>query len=228
MAAASVTAIRCSHSRQNAKRNFAIKRPHQPGTRPPARSPASPDAASVIRQLFTSAGLRHPAPPPDHAIEPRWLREQYQHRQRSLKDIATETGTPVGALATAARTAGIRVRHGINGRAHPLAALGGPCAFTTVVWNIFTRPGAEQRIRRLLAIPGQPSLQNAARQLGIRHALLASQVRQLEAVVGTELLRTGPDERLTLTAYGRLFARDVAPVLESLAQSRNQATRHTP
>lgn len=169
-----------------------------------------------------------PAPGPRHrtALAPRAV--PAPPRQHSLKDIAAETGTPVGALATAARTAGIRVRHGINGRAHPLAALGGPCAFTTDVWNIFTRPGAEQRIRRLLAIPGQPSLQHAARQLGIRHALLASQVRQLEAVVGTELLRTGPDERLTLTACGRLFARDVAPVLELLAQSRNQATRHTP
>jgi Bacterial regulatory helix-turn-helix protein, lysR family len=124
--------------------------------------------------------------------------------------------------------AGIRVRHGITGRAHPLAALGGPSAFTPDVWNAFSHPGAEQRIRRLLAIPGQSSLQRAARQLGIRHALLAGQVRQLEAVVGTELLRTGPDERLTLTAYGRIFARDVAPVLESLAQSRSQATRHTP
>jgi DNA-binding transcriptional LysR family regulator len=104
----------------------------------------------------------------------------------------------------------------------------GPSAFTSDVWNAFSHPGAEQRIRGLLAIPGQSSLQRAARQLGIRHALLVGQVRQLEAVAGTDLLRTGPDERLTLTAYGRHFARDVAPVLESLAQSRSQATRHTP
>jgi hypothetical protein len=183
-----------------------------------ARHPAAPH----------QRGAPPPRPAPDHAIDPRWLREQYQERQRSLKDIAAETGIPVAALATAARTAGIRVRHGINGRAHPLAALGGPGAFTPDVWNAFTRPGAEQRILRLLAIPGQPSLQHAARQLGIRHALLAGQVRQLEAVVGTELLRTGPDERLTLTAYGRLFARDAAPALESLTQSRSQAIRHAP
>lgn len=182
----------------------------------------------AIRQLLTSAGLRQPAPLPGSRIDPHWLREQYQDRQRSLKDIAAETGVPVETLAAAARNAGIRVRHGITGRAHPLAALGGPSAFTPDVWNAFTHPGAEQRIRRLLAIPGQSSLLRAARQLGIRHALLAGQVRQLEAVVGTELLRTGPDERLTLTAYGRLFARDVAPALESLARSRSQATRHTP
>ena len=79
---------------------------------------------------------------------------------------------------------------------------------------------AGQRIRRLLTIPGQPDLQHAARQLGTTTARLSRQVRQLEDVAGTALLRTGPDGRLTLTAHGRLFARDVHPVLESLEQSR--------
>jgi Bacterial regulatory helix-turn-helix protein, lysR family len=182
----------------------------------------------AIRQLLTSAGLRQPAPPQDGGIDPLWLREQYQDRQRSLKDIAAETGVPVEALAAAVRKAGIRVRHGITGRAHPLAGLGGPGAFPTDVWNTFTRPGAEQRIRRLLTLPGQPGLPHAARQLGIRNATLTSQLRQLEAAVGTALLRTGPAGRLTLTAYGQLFARDVRPALESLAQSRSQTTRHAP
>ena len=79
---------------------------------------------------------------------------------------------------------------------------------------------AGQRIRRLLAIPGQRDLQHAARQPGTTTARLARQVRQLEDVAGTALLRTGPDGRLTLTAHGRLFARDVHPVLESREQSR--------
>jgi hypothetical protein len=171
----------------------------------------------AIRQLLTSTGLRQPAPLPDGGIDPQWLREQYQDRQRSLKDIAAETGTPVEALASAARNAGIRIRHGVASRAHPLAALGGPNSFSTDVWNVFARPGAEQRIRRLLALPGQPGIQHAARQLGVRNALLASQVRQLEVVVGTALLRTGPDGRLALTAYGKRFARDVTPVLKMLA-----------
>jgi hypothetical protein len=113
---------------------------------------------------------------------------------------------PVEALAAAARKAGIRVRHGITGRAHPLAALGGPGAFPTDVWNVFTQPGAEQRIRRLLALPGQPGLRHAARQFGIRHAILASQVRQLEDAAGTTLLRTGPDGTITLTIGGWVTA----------------------
>jgi hypothetical protein len=142
--------------------------------------------------------------------------------------IAAETGVPVEALAAAARNAGIRVRHGVNGRAHLLAALGGPGAFPADVWNVFTRPRAEQRIRRLLTLRGQPSLQHAARQLGIKTALLAGQVRQLETTVGTALLRTGPDGQLALTAYGQRFARDIRPALESPAQSRSQTTRHSP
>ncbi len=80
----------------------------------------------TIRQLLTSAGLRQPAQRPDDGIDPHWLREQYQSRQRSLKDIAAETGIPVETLAAAARQAGIRVRHGINGRAHPLATSADP------------------------------------------------------------------------------------------------------
>jgi hypothetical protein len=175
----------------------------------------------TIRQLLTGAGLHHPAQPDgEEDIDPHWLREHYQHRQHSLKDIAAETGAPVEALAAAARKAGIRVRHGVNARDHPLADLGGPGAFTQDVWNVFTRPGAEQRIRRLLTLPGQPGINQAARQLGIRTAILTSQVRQLETIVGTELPRAGPDGRLTLTAYGHRFARDVHPALESLAHSR--------
>ena len=48
----------------------------------------------TIRQLLTSAGLRPPAARPDSGIDPRWMRGQYQNRQRSLKDIAAETDHP--------------------------------------------------------------------------------------------------------------------------------------
>jgi hypothetical protein len=179
-----------------------------------ARSPASPGAASAPSGSSSPAPGSAAPPTPEGGIDPHWLREQYQDRQRSLKDIAAETGTPIEALAAAARKEGIRVRHGITGRAHPLAAIGGPGTFPPDVWNVLTHPGAEQRIRRLLTLPGQPGLNHAARQLGIRNANLTSQVRQLETTVGTALLRTRPDGRLTLTAYGERFARDVRPALE--------------
>jgi DNA-binding transcriptional LysR family regulator len=89
------------------------------------------------------------------------------------------------------------------------------------VWSMLAECARQldepQRIRRLLTLPGQPSLHHAARRLGTRHAILTSQVRQLETTVGTALLRTGPDGWLTLTACGKLFARDVAPVRKMLS-----------
>jgi hypothetical protein len=81
-------------------------------------------------------------------------------------------------------------------------------------------PARSSASERSSPSPGQPGLNHAADQLDIRNAILTSQVRQLETTVGTALPRAGPDGRLTLTAYGERFARDVRPALESLAQSR--------
>jgi hypothetical protein len=174
----------------------------------------------VIRQLLVGTGLRQPSPRPDRDIDPQWLNEQYQVRQRSLKDITAETGIPVATLAAAARNAGIPVRQGVNGRAHPLASLGGSAAFPPAIWAAFVKAGSEQRIRRILALPGQPGLLHAARQIGIKRATLDGQIRQLEDAAGTTLLRTSPNGIIALTADGERFARDVRPVLKSLAQSR--------
>jgi hypothetical protein len=121
--------LRTAPGRTGTTRRGTAPRPHQPGIRPAQDRPYH----RVQRACHQTASHQRRAPPvgpaPDGDIDPHWLREQYQDRQRSLKDIVAETGTPVEALAAAARKAGIRVRHGIAGRPHPLAALGGPGAF---------------------------------------------------------------------------------------------------
>ena len=178
----------------------------------------------TIRHFLTGTGLRQPAARPHPDIDLQWLREQYQARGRSLKDIAAETGIPAGTLAATARSAGIPVRQGRNARDHPLGSLGGPGAFPPAIWNAFSRPGADRRIRRFLATPGHLSLNRAARHLGTRHATLASQIRQLEAVTGTTLLRTDPGMPITLTPEGEQFARDALTVLDMLHASSAQST----
>lgn len=90
----------------------------------------------------------------------------------------------------------------MNGRAQPLASLGGPGAFPSAIWDAFARPRAEQRMRRILALPGQPSLLHAAREIGIKRAAPDSQIRQLEDATGTTRLRAGPDGTITLTTDG--------------------------
>ena len=80
--------------------------------------------------------------------------------------------------------------------------------------------GAEQRIRRFLAIPGQTGLHHAARELGIRPAILASQVRQLEDAAGITLLRTQPDGTIPLTADGGQFARNALAAFNMIVDAR--------
>jgi hypothetical protein len=67
------------------------------------------------------------------------------------------------------------------------------------------RPGSAARLATLVDIAAETGI--PASGLG----------RQLEDATGTTLLRTGPDENITLTLDGEQFARDVAPVLDMLA-----------
>lgn len=84
--------------------------------------------------------------------------------------------------------------------------------------------GAEQRIKRFLAIPGHHDLIHAANHLGVRKSVLAHQLDQLEHVVGATLLETQPDTRgITLTNAGAKFSQDATPVLAMLDQTGNGA-----
>jgi len=75
------------------------------------------------------------------------------------------------------------------------------------------------------ALPGYTNLHQAAREIGIKHATLASQIRQLEDVTGTTLLHADPDGIITLTTDGEQFARDVVQVLD--ARGAGSASRRS-
>jgi len=184
---------------------------------------------SVIRQLLADEGIPHPPAPSGtlSGIDPQWLRQEYDINHRSLKDIAAEAGIPADDLAACARSLGITIRRGVNGGNHVLARLGGPSEFPPAVWAALAGPRAEQRIRRFLATPGHPDLNQAARHLGIRHALLTSQITQLEAGVGATLLQHAPGG-ITLTRDGMQFAHDVRSALDTLERARNESTRNNP
>ena len=88
----------------------------------------------------------------------------------------------------------------------------------------FAARGAEARIKGLLAIPGHPDLNHAAKRLGVRKAALAQQVRQLEHAVGATLVDIAPGScGITLTPAGERFAQEVVPVFVILDRRGNDA-----
>jgi hypothetical protein len=104
------------------------------------RVPASPRAFGDWQQALGPAPLEEL-----QDVVHRASHAEHEHEA----EAEAENEAAVEDLAAVAREAGIRVRHGINGRAHPLAIFGGPGAFSPDVWSTFTHPGTEQRIRRL-------------------------------------------------------------------------------
>ncbi|WP_131784511.1 helix-turn-helix domain-containing protein [Protofrankia symbiont of Coriaria ruscifolia] len=182
----------------------------------------------LISRLLVQAGLARPATRDVLAtLDPAWLRHEYEHKRRSLHDIAGELGIHGKDLSVHAHSIGIHTQRGARGR-HVLGAHGGPDAFPPTVWAAFTGFQAEQRIRRLLATSGHTSLNQAARALGTKQPSLTAQIRRLEHAVGAELLHHGPEHStITLTAAGEQFARDVQPALALLDEHRGHDDRST-
>ncbi|WP_435070345.1 hypothetical protein [Amycolatopsis thermoflava] len=119
--------------------------------------------------FLASSGLGPPAPREVlRTLNLAWLREQYEDKRRTFPDIATDLGIPAPDLARHARKHGLAIRHGVAAHKRILADHGGPDAFSTTIWTVFATRGAAQRIKRLLAIPGHPDLNQAAKPLGVR------------------------------------------------------------
>jgi hypothetical protein len=105
------------------------------------------------------------------------------------------------------------IRQGVAAHQHILADHGGPDAFSTTIWTVFATRGAEQRIKRFLAIPGHLDLKQVAKHLGIRKAILANQISLLERDVGVPLLETAPGpDGIRLTPAGEKFTQEALPV----------------
>ncbi|MGI8309066.1 LysR family transcriptional regulator [Saccharopolyspora hattusasensis] len=116
------------------------------------------------------------------------------------------------------------MRHGVAAHKHILAEHGGPDTFSSTLWAAFATRGAEQSIRRVLAVPGHPDLNHAAHHLDIRKAVLTRHIDDLEQTVGATLLDKTPDpDGISLTAAGVAFRAEAVPVLAMLAGTGNGA-----
>lgn len=77
-------------------------------------------------------------------------------------------GIPPGSTRLQARTRGPPRRRRPPAHSHRPWQ---PDTFSTVIWTAFATRGADQRIKRFLAIPKHPDLNHAAKHLGIRAAV---------------------------------------------------------
>ena len=142
--------------------------------------------------------------------------------------VGGRTGIPPSYVAAHAHTLGLTIRRGVDAHKHVLTIHGGPETFSAPVWASFTRPGADNRIRRLLTIPGHANLNEAAKHLGIKKVMLLHQLRQVEDDVGAALINLDGAPVITLTPAGEQFAGEVRPVLTMLERHRNQPAPPSP
>jgi hypothetical protein len=245
----SVEHVYLAGARHPAARPHTPGRPHRsapiPGTEPPApgmlrdllaRGLRPHQIARVtgctnhqIRTLLVQAGLRAPRLAPSGPPDPEWLREQYHVRRHSLKDLSARSDHSVEQLAAAARAAGIPLRHGRAGRTHLLAEHGGPDGFPPAIWASLSNTTDAKRVRRFLAVLGEPSLARAASALAVNGAAaLDKQIAYLEAQVGFALLERTPTPRgLQPTPAGQQYAINAREALALLDIGHGSEGTHT-
>ena len=150
------------------------------------------DEFGVGRHYLTDRLRREhiPVPPPHrrpvHVVDPQWLRAEYLERKRTLPDIAAEVGTTAPNVARIARRHGIplRGRGGASHAANLTIPDGWPQPLATAVLG---RVGTE-RVRRFQVYARFRSLNQASTILRTRQGVLVSQLAQLEARCGGQLL----------------------------------------
>jgi DNA-binding MarR family transcriptional regulator len=129
-------------------------------------------------------------PPSKHKVDPAWLRTEYVDRRRTLPDLAAEVGTTPSTIARIACRHGIPLRE--RGGASHEASLTAPAGFPEPLANAVLGQGGVERVHRFQVFARTPSLNQAARLLGVSQATLSVQLARLEQACGGPLLVRSP------------------------------------
>ena len=136
-----------------------------------------------------------------YRIDPRWLREQYTEKKRSLREISAECGVSVGCIVNAARRARIPMR-GLTRRSAEdvLADRNVPRWLAPAM----TTQGRWERLQRLPSIASHASFAAAGRALAVPGFSLGAQVARIERDLGGPVLvRATEHHSLRLTRLGK-------------------------
>jgi hypothetical protein len=163
---------------------------------------------NVLRGTLRAKLLAHNIPIPEnhrprHNIDRDWLHEQYVTKQRTMPEIAAETGASPATIARLIQEHAIPTR-GRGTPSHQQSLTAGD-GYPEPLARAVLRPGGTERVRRFQVCARTRSLNAAAQRLGAHSATLTTQLAALEAACGDTLL-----ERLTrdqhaqqLTPLGR-------------------------
>jgi len=130
-------------------------------------------------------------------LDPAWLRQEYVTWRRGLPDIAADLGCHVAVLKKFAHEHGIplRPRSGPRGFAYRDVPGLHPSQVPEPLRSALTGRDARKRLHRFVVLVQHPSLNQAARTLGIRQSSLTLELQNLERDCGGLLLHRNPHPR---------------------------------
>ncbi|MFI7611407.1 LysR family transcriptional regulator [Nonomuraea terrae] len=145
-----------------------------------------------------------PGPTPRVVISRDWLYDQHVNSQRTLTEIARETGMSQPNMVRWAARLNIPVRPG-GGRSHTAALNIAKQAATcpSMLQKVLTGAGAWERLDRFVAIADQPSMTAGAAALGINRNALVLQINRIERELdGPVFFRGNHGRPMRLTDLG--------------------------
>jgi molybdenum-dependent DNA-binding transcriptional regulator ModE len=160
----------------------------------------------TLRDELVAHGIPIPPKnPPAYRIDRDWLHEQYVVKQRTMPDIAAETGASGGTIWRLIHEYGIPAR-GRGAPSHQQSLTAGN-GYPDPLARAVLRPGGHERVKRFQVYARTRSLNVAATRLGVHQATLTTQLTMLEnACEGQLLNRLTRDQRpQQLTELGRIL-----------------------
>ncbi|MET8680702.1 TniQ family protein [Streptomyces sp. NPDC004647] len=155
-----------------------------------------------------------------------WLHEQYINRGRSLDDIAAETKMTRSNVAKRLKAQGIPLRpRGGASHSETLRIQTRARQAPRLLRPVLNSPAAEKRLRRFVIASTYPTLQKAARALGLHNSTLVNQINRLVRELGGPLLQRAERSRpMTLTPLGRRVVNAAVTWLSSHEQTADDPT----